>query len=181
NDEGIGSDDDDPADVIVAEVLADEAKEQPYFTDDATDVHRKEGLPPLNTLPRTTKILTTWRELIIKKNHVVHGGVFLGLPAEYKLVVPPEGTKTLDRELLGFDENWRPVCTQPPQPKAKYDTISTYSTRASSRRSTTTVAKNRVSAACKSKSSSVVVSKAPPSSTMQSNPTGRGGTRRKRS
>ncbi|KNA03612.1 hypothetical protein SOVF_207470, partial [Spinacia oleracea] len=83
------------------------------------------------------------------------------------------GTKTLDRELLGFDENWRPVCTQPPQPKAKYDTISTYSTRASSRRSTTTVAKNRVSAACKSKSSFVVVSQAPPSSTMQSNRTGR--------
>ena len=91
NDEGIGSDDDDPADIIVAEVLADEAKEQPYFTDDATDVHRKEELPPLETLPRTTKILTTWRELIIKKNHVVHGGDFLGLPAEYKLVVPAEG------------------------------------------------------------------------------------------
>ncbi|XP_056692767.1 uncharacterized protein [Spinacia oleracea] len=90
-------------------------------------------------------------------------------------------TKTLDREILGFDENWRPVCTQPPPPKGKYDTISTYSTRASSRRSTATVAKNRVSAACKSKSSSVVVSQAPPSSTMQSNPTGRGGTRRKRS
>ncbi|KNA15655.1 hypothetical protein SOVF_096210 [Spinacia oleracea] len=55
NDEGIRSDDDDPADVIVAEVLADEAKEQPYFTDNATDVHRKEELPPLETLPRTTK------------------------------------------------------------------------------------------------------------------------------
>ncbi|KNA06356.1 hypothetical protein SOVF_181800 [Spinacia oleracea] len=142
SDNGIGSDDDDPADVIVADVLADEAKEQPYFTDDATDVHRKGELPPLDSLPRT---------------------------------------KTLDRDILGFDENWKPVCTQPPPPKAKYDTISTYSTRASSRRSTTTVAKNRVSAACKSKSSSVAVSKAPPSSTMQSNPTGRGGNRRKRS
>ncbi|KNA21202.1 hypothetical protein SOVF_045460, partial [Spinacia oleracea] len=51
SDDGIGSDDDDPADVIVASVLADEGKEQPYFTDDVTDVHRREELPPLDSLP----------------------------------------------------------------------------------------------------------------------------------
>ncbi|KNA19231.1 hypothetical protein SOVF_063280, partial [Spinacia oleracea] len=140
--DGIGSDDDDPADVIVAEVLADEAKEQPYFTDDSTDVHRREELPPLDSLPRT---------------------------------------KTLDRDIFGFDENWRPVCTQPPPPKGKYDTISTYSTRASSRRSAVTVAKNRVGTGSKTKSSSASISKTAQPSNMQSNPTGRGGKSRKRS
>ncbi|KNA06451.1 hypothetical protein SOVF_180950, partial [Spinacia oleracea] len=91
-----------------------------------------------------------------------------------------KGTKTLDREILGFDENWRPVCTQPPPPKGKYDTISTYSTRASSRRSTATVAKNRVAGGSKTKSSSVSIPKTVQPPTMQSNPTGHGGKTRKR-
>lgn len=66
-------------------------------------------------------------------------------------------------------------------PKADKTQYLHFSTRASRRRSAVTVAKNRVSTSSKSKSSSVAVSKPPLQSDMQSNPTGRGGSRRKRS
>lgn len=101
---------------------------------------------------------------------------------DLNLIIFLAGLHTLDKDILGFDEKWRPLYTQPPNPKSRYDTISTFYTRASRRQSIATVAMNRVSrTSSKSKSSPVVVSKPPLALDMQTNPTGRGGIRRKRS
>lgn len=53
-------------------------------------------LPPLTSAARKTVILPAWRDLIIRKNHAVHGSTFLGLPNDYRLKVPPVGVTIFD-------------------------------------------------------------------------------------